>query len=345
MTLQEQIQTAYEQSPRSALLNMIRGFRVSQMIAVVAKLRIADHLTNGRKTVCDLARVTGSHEDSLYRLLRALASMGIFAEEDGPSFRLTPAAEFLRSDAHGSLRANAEAVGEEWMWRPWGALLHSVKTGEPACDHLYRKNTWDWFAENPEAGRLFDQCMDESTGGEAANIVAAYDFGRAGTIVDIAGGRGILVAEVLQRNPAVRGILFNLPQVIEGARNVLEPEMAGRIKFVSGNFFQTVPSGGDLYILKNILHDWNDEASLGILTICRRAMPNYARLLIIEHLVGAPNEGPAGKIGDILMMVRTGGRNRTEQEFRELLSACGFDLSRVISTPSGPDLLEASPHN
>lgn len=345
MTLQEQVQAAYEQYPRAALLNMIRGFRVSQMIAVVAKLRIADHLTDGSKTVSDLARVTGSHEDSLYRLLRALASIGIFQEEDGPSFRLTPAAEFLRSDVHGSLRANAEAVGEEWMWRPWGALLHSVKTGEPACDHLYRKNTWNWFAENPEAGRLFDQCMDESTSGEAANIVAAYDFGRARRIVDIAGGRGILLAAILRRNPSARGILFNLPQVIEGARNELDPEMVSRIEFMPGNFFQTVPSGGDLYILKNILHDWNDEASLGILTTCCRAMPNYARLLIIEHLVGAPNERPAGKIGDILMMVRTGGRNRTEQEFCELLSASGFSLSRVVSTSGGPDLLEASPHN
>jgi hypothetical protein len=345
VTLREQKQTASEQSQRSALLNMIRGFRVSQMIAVVAKLRIADHLTDGPKTVSELKRVTGSHEDSLYRLLRTLASMGIFAEEDGPSFRLTPSAEFLRGDVPGSLRANAEAVGEEWMWRPWGALLHSIETGEPAFDHLYRKNTWDWFAENPEAGRLFDRCMDESTDGDAGDIVAAYDFGRARTIVDIAGGRGILLAAILRQHPAARGILFNLPQVIEGARNVLEPEMASRIEFVPGNFFQTVPSAGDLYILKNILHDWNDEASLGILAICRRAMRDYARLLIIEHLVGAPNERPAGKIGDILMMVRTGGRNRTEPEFRELLSASGFSLSRVISTPGGPDLLEASPHN
>jgi hypothetical protein len=277
--------------------------------------------------------------------LRALASMGIFAEEDGPSFRLTPSAELLCSDVPGSLRANAEAVGEEWMWRPWGALLHSIKTGEPAFDHLYRNNTWDWFAENPEAGRLFDQCMDESTGGDAANTVAAYDFGRARTIVDIAGGRGILLAAILRRNPSTRGILFNLPQVIEGAQNVLEPEVASRIEFVPGNFFRTIPSCGDLYILKNILHDWNDEASLGILAICRHTMPDYARLLIIEHLVGTPNEQPAGKIGDILMMVRTGGRNRTKPEFRELLAASGFNLSRVISNLGGPDLLEASPHN
>jgi len=345
MALREQLQTASEQSPRSALLNMIRGFRISQMIAVTAKLRIADQLIDGPKTTSDLARVTGSHEDSLYRLLRALASAGIFREGEGRSFRLTPSAEFLRSDVPGSLRANAEAVGEEWMWRPWGALIHSIETGGPASDHLYRKNTWDWFAENPEAGRLFDRCMDESTDGDTGDIVAAYDFGRARTIVDIAGGRGILLTAILRGHSAARGILFNLPQVIEGARNVLGPEMASRIEFVSGNFFQTVPSGGDLYILKNILHDWNDEASLGILAICRRAMPDYSRLLIIEHLVGAPNERPAGKIGDILMMVRTGGRNRTEHEFRELLSASGFSLSRVVSTPGGPDLLEASPHN
>jgi hypothetical protein len=241
----------------------------------------------------------------------------------------------------GSLRANAEAVGEEWMWRPWGELLHSIKTGEPACDHLYPEGTWKWFEQNPEAGRLFDQCMDETTAGAVDQIVSAFDFAKAITIVDLAGGRGVLLDAILWRNPSVRGVLFNLPQVVEAARSLLAPEIAARVEFVPGDFFESVPGGGDIYILKNILHDWNDEASLAILRKCRDAMTLNARLLIIEYLVRAPNEGSAGKLADILMLVRTGGRNRTESEFRELLVASGFRLSSVISTAGGPEIVEA----
>jgi Dimerisation domain len=180
---------AFADSPRSTLLNLIRGFRVSQMISVAAKLRIADLLAEGPKTVTQLARATSCHEDSLYRLLRALASIGVFAEEDGLSFCLSPCAVLLQSEVSGSLRTNAEVVGEEWMWLPWGSLLHSVKTGESACEHVYGKNTWDWFTENLSAGQLFDQFMDESTVGSAASVVAAYDFLRPRTVIDIAGGR------------------------------------------------------------------------------------------------------------------------------------------------------------
>src|SRR5216684_1578479 len=209
-------------SPRATLLNLIRGFRVSQMISVAAKLRIADLLAEGPKTVTQLARATSCHEDSLYRLLRALASIGVFAEEDGLSFCLSPCAELLQSEVSGSLRTNAEVVGEEWMWLPWGSLLHSVKTGESACEHVYGKNTWDWFTENPSAGQLFDQFMDESTVGSAASVLAAYDFLAPRTVIDIAGGRGVLLASILRRNLAARGVLFNLPQVIEAAGKFLD---------------------------------------------------------------------------------------------------------------------------
>jgi hypothetical protein len=268
--------------------------------------------------------------------------MGIFAEEDGPSFRLTPSAELLRSDVPASLRVTAEAVGEDWMWRAWGSLLHSVSTGETAFDHVYAKNTWDWFDEKPSAGRLFDRLMDEVTAADAPGVLAAYNFGAVRTIVDIAGGRGVLLAEILRRNTSARGILFNLPQVIEAARSFVDSEIAGRIEFVSGNFFQTAPTGGDLYILKNILHDWNDDAAREILATCRRAISGDAKLLIIEHIVGPANEGSAGKAGDIQMLVRTGGRNRTEKELLDLLNKGGFHLSRIIQTGAGPAVIEAS---
>ena len=345
MTTPTQTRPSAEDSPRSTLLKLIRGFRVSQMISVAAKLRIADHLAEGPKTVTQLARAAGCHEDSLYRLLRALASIGVFAELDALSFCLSPCAELLQSEVSGSLRTNAEVVGEEWMWLPWGSLLHSVRTGESACELVYGKNTWDWFTENPSAGQLFDQFMDESTIGSAASGVAAYDFLAPRTVIDIAGGRGVLLASILRRNLAARGVLFNLPQVIEAAGKILDSEIASRIQFVPGNFFEGVPAGGDLYILKDILHDWNDVAAQRILGSCRRAMSDNAKLLIIEQLVGAPNEQCEGKIGDISMMVRTGGRNRTELEFRKLLGASGFHLSRLIPTPGGPDIVEALPCN
>jgi SAM-dependent methyltransferase len=326
---------------RRTLQNMIRGFRLSQMISVAAKLRIADRLTDAPKSVSQLAREVCCHDDSLYRLLRALASVEIFAEEDGSRFRLTPMAQLLRSDVPDSLRGIAEASGEAWTWLPWGSLLHSVKTGETAFENVFAKNTWDWFDDNPAAGALFDRSMDEITASEARAIVQAYDFGDAHSIVDIAGGRGVLLAEILRRHLSVRGILFNLPHVVEAAKSFLDGEVKARIEFASGNFFQAVPAGGDLYILKNILHDWDDNAAQAILANCRRALKRDARLLIIEHIVESANAGSAGKIGDISMMVRTGGRNRTEQEFRDLLGKGGFYLSRIIWTASGPAAIEA----
>lgn len=326
---------------RRTLQNMIRGFRLSQMISVAAKLRIADRLTDGPKSVSELAREVCCHDDLLYRLLRALASVEIFAEEDGPRFRLTPMAQLLRSDVPGSLRGIAEASGEAWTWLPWGSLLHTVTTGETAFEHVFGKNTWDWFYDNPSAGALFDRSMDEITASEARAMVQAYDFGDARSIVDIAGGRGVLLAEILRRHLSVRGILFNLPHVVEAAKSFLDGEVKTRIEFASGNFFQAVPAGGDLYILKNILHDWDDNAAQAILANCRRALTRDAKLLIMEHIVESANAGSAGKIGDISMMVRTGGRNRAEKEFVDLLRKGEFRVSRIIRIASGPATIEA----
>jgi hypothetical protein len=332
------------ESPSSTLSKLIGGFRVSQMISVAAKLRIADHLEGRVKTLAELARAVECPEDSLYRLLRALANQGIFREEDGPAFGLTPLAELLRSDTPRSMRITAEVAGEDWMWRPWGSLFHSVTTGETAFNHEYGKNTWDWFGENPAAGRLFDAYMDEITTRDASVLVAAYPFERARTIVDIGGGRGVLLAEILRQNSSARGILFNLPSVIETAsKTLLDTGVAGRIGLVQGSFFDTVPAGGDLYILKNILHDWCDGPVNAILANCRRSLNTGAKLLIIEHIVGLGDRGAAPTTGDMQMMVRTGGRNRTESELRDLLTSGGFHLSRVIQAGSGPAILEALP--
>jgi hypothetical protein len=327
---------------RDELLGLIGGFRLSQMIATVAKLRIADHLRDGPKSARDLAELTDSHPDALYRVLRALAGVGLFAEEGDNLFRLTPLSNWLRSDVPGNVRIAAQVVGEEWMWRPWGALAHTIKSGETAFDALYGQDTWTWFSDHPEAARLFDGLMDDITLADADAIIASVDFGAHKTVVDVAGGRGVLLAEILRRHPGMRGVLFNVPAVIASARRTLPPSLIGRIEFASGDFFRAVPAGGDLYILKNILHDWADADAIRILTACRLAMTPAARLLIIEHFVCPPNERCTGTIGDVQMMVRTGGRNRTPGELTSLLAAVGFQPVAAQRTEGGPDLMVAA---
>jgi hypothetical protein len=342
ITAAEEEATQTPPETRARLRELIEGYRMTQMVHVAAKLRIADHLKSGPLTVKELARLTSTHEDSLYRLLRTLAGLGVFSEEDGPGFRLTPMADLLRSDVSGSLRVSAEVTGEPWMWRPWGHLMHSIKTGEVAFDNLYGKHTWDWFAENPGPAQLFNSLMDEGTDAETRAVLAGYDFGGAQTVVDIGGGRGVLLAAVLGVNTKVRGILFDLPHVIEDARKTLDSRVARRIEFVSGDFFKAVPSGGDLYLLKNIIHDWSDAESRQILAVLHHAMNGRGRILLVEHLICEPNKACRGKFSDIQMMVRNGGRNRTDKEYRNLLRAGGFNVTRVVPT-AGPDIVEGIP--
>lgn len=327
---------------RTRLRELIEGYRMSQMVYVAAKLGIADHLKPGPLSVSKLASLTSTHEDSLYRLLRTLAGLGIFAEEQGLTFRLTPMADLLCSDVQGSLRVSAEVVGEPWMWRPWGHLMHSIKTGEVAFDNLYGKRTWDWFAENPEPAQLFNRFMDEITGSETRAVLAGYNFSGAQNVVDIGGGRGVLLAAVLDANANARGILFDLPHVIQAAKKTLDRGIAARINFVPGDFFKAVPSGGDLYMLKNIIHDWNDAESGKILDVLHKAMAGRGRLLLIEQIICAPNTACPAKSSDMQMMVRNGGRNRSENEYGRLLRASRFNLTRVFPT-AGQSIIEAVP--
>jgi hypothetical protein len=327
---------------QTRLLELIGGYRTTQMLHVAAKLRIADHLQQGPLSVKELARRTSTHEDSLYRLLRTLAGLGVFAEEDGQQFRLTPMAGLLRTGVPGSLQVTAQVAGEPWMWRPWGHLAHSIQTGEVAFDDLYGKHTWDWFVENPGPAQIFNSLMDETTASETRAIVGGYDFSGAQTVVDVAGGRGVLLSAVLGKNTGTRGILFELPHVIEAAKREVPPALAERIQFAPGDFFKAVPEGGDVYILKNIIHDWADTESGRILEVIRSAMKGRGRLLLVENIVCGPNRICRGKTMDIQMMVRNGGRNRTEKEYRDLLRAHGFDITRLVST-NGPSIVEAIP--
>jgi hypothetical protein len=287
---------------------MIGGHRLTQLVYVAAKLGIADHLRDGPRTVDELARLTGAHADSLYRVLRTLSGLGVFVETGGKQFRINPAGALLRSGVPDSSRVGAIIMGEDDAWRSWGALFHSVKTGEAAFDHVYGKNVFEWYKEHPAEARLFDDLQAELTRARAGFMASGYDFPSAGTIVDVGGGAGALLSAILRQYPAARGVLFDLDHVIEAAKAALDPAIASRCRFMSGDFFKSVPGGGDVYVLKYIIHDWSDDRSRQILASCRNAMAGKGRLLLVEDLICEANKPCRAKIGDITMMVRTGYR-------------------------------------
>ena len=327
---------------RQTLQTMVGGHISSMLVSVAAKLRIADHLRAGPQPIAALAEATKTHEDSLYRLLRALTEVGVFVEAPLGTFALNETGDLLRSDVPGSLRAAAEVSGEAWMRGPWGDLLHSVQTGETAFNHVYGKGTFDWFAEHRDAAVLFDTWQAAGTEAGAKAVAAAYDLTAARSVVDIGGGFGALLTAVLQRNPNPRGVLFDLPHVIAQARTRFDPALANRVEFVPGDFFKAIPRGHDVYLMKYILHDWSDERSRTILASTRAAMGGQGRLLVVEVIVSPPGR-PGGKVGDVFMLVRTGGRNRTEEEYRALLASGGFEMTRVIPTASDLSIMEAVP--
>jgi len=326
-------------SDRSTMFALINGYRISQMLAVVAALRIADHVQSSPQTVSELARLTGAHEEALYRVLRTVAGFGVFHEGPERTFALTPLAATLLDKADASLRTDAQVIAQEWSWRAWGGLLESVQTGRTAFDEVFGHNTWEFFQTHPDASALFNNWMLVLSRRSADSILDAIDLTSTNVVVDVGGGHGALLRAILHRHDSVRGVLFDTPHVIASARSGFDADLAPRVSFVSGDCFLYVPAGGDVYLLKDVLHDWTDERSLEILGQCRRAMDSHARLLIIEHLVGAPNQRCAGKVLDIQMMVRQGGRNRTEAEFRKLLNAADLKLVRIGAAEAGPQVL------
>jgi len=323
------------------LMQMLMGFRTSQAIQVAATLRIPDLLADGPRSSAELAGPAGADGPALHRLLRALAAVGVFEEDDDGRFSLTPLSERLRSDVPGSVRGWALLIGRPYFWRSWGNLEHSIRTGENAFRALHGTDVWDWRSREPEESEIFDGAMKAMTGAANEAILDAYDFGRFATIVDVGGGNGGLLAAVLARHPAVRGVLFDQPHVVDKAGVVLAP-VAERAEVVAGDFFGSVPDGADAYLLKMIVHDWEDEEAAAILARCREAMAPDARVLVIDRILGPPNEGAEGKFSDLNMLVMPGGRERTEAEFASLFEGAGLRLLRTVPTAAGPAVLEAS---
>ena len=324
-------------SPPAALLRMIEGFWLSRALSVAISLNIADLLKDGPKSSKELASATGTHAPSLFRMLRALAAAGTFAEDESGRFAATPLATALQTGAPGSLRAFALEMLDEEHYRAWGDMLHTVKTGETAFDYHFGMDLWQYRAGHPEDAKTFDEAMADLTALLNKTILAACDFSLFGTVVDIGGGDGGLLAAILKAHQGVKGVLFDIPRVTARAeRRVGAERLADRCKIVSGDFFQSVPQGGDAYILKAVIHDWDDSRAKAILMNCRRAMAANSRLLLIEAAILPGNGRFFYKFMDLNMMVMTGGRERTEAEYRELLTAAGFRPTRIV--PAGFEL-------
>ncbi|MGH9834356.1 MAG: methyltransferase [Blastocatellia bacterium] len=328
--------------PHIVMLQMITGFWVSRTIYVAAKLGLADLVKDGPKTANDLAELIGTHAPSLYRVLRALASVGIFVEDNQKRFANTPLSNTLRSDVPGSLRAMAMVELGQEHFPAWGNLMHSVKTGEIAFDNLFKQNAWEYYAQNPEDASNFNQAMKGLTEMVNAAVLAAYDFPGVNKLIDIAGGTGRLISAILKAHPQMRGVLFDLPHVIAEAGPLLEAAgVSDRCETTTGDFFKSVTEGGDAYIMKWIIHDWDDEKSTAILKNIHRAMNPDGKLLIVEMVVPEGNQPDLSKFMDLNMLVMTGGRERTEAEFQSLLAGAGFKLTRVIPTAAPFAVIEA----
>lgn len=331
-------------NPWFDLLGLINGFQVTQAIHVASTLRIADHLKDGPRSAEELAPLTQSHADALYRLLRALAAVGVFKEDESRRFALTPMGDCLRSDSATPIGAWAEYTGSPYVWRTWGHLLHSIRTGENAFQSLNGQDIWSYRAERPAEGAVFDRAMTELSRGSAEAVIAAYDFSQFYHVVDVGGGRGLMLATILGAHPGMQGTLFDQPGVVAGAKAVLEMHgIADRCRVVGGSFFEKVPEGGDAYVMRVVIHDWDDDDALAILKTCRLAMRETAKLLLIERIVAPANEMPATKFMDLNMLALPGGRERTREEFADLFAKSGFELARVAQAER-INVIEARPH-
>ena len=330
-----------ELPPPVAMLHMIQGFWVSRALYIAAKLGIPDLLRDQPKNSADLAQSTGTHAPSLYRVLRALDSVGVFAEDDKGRFALTPLGATLRTDVPGSLRYFAiEELGEN-HYPAWEKVLHSVKTGEIAFNHVYGASKWQYMADHPDEAQIFDAAMSSFSSVVAAAVVAAYDFSSSATVVDIGGGDGTLLTAILKGNPQLRGVLADLPHVAEGAQHRFKTEgLADRCNIAAGSFFESAPAG-DTYVLKWIIHDWDDQQSAAILKNCRSAMAANGRVLLVEAVIQPGTASSFSKYMDLNMLVMTGGRERTESEYRALLDSAGLRLTRVIPTFTEMCVIEA----
>jgi hypothetical protein len=325
------------------LFQMMTGYWVTQALYVAAKLGIADLLCEGPVNCDVLASKTNTHPQSLHRALRALASVGVFTEVTPERFALTPLAALLQIGTPNSMRPLAIMYAEE-QYRAWGEMLYSVRTGQPAFEHQFGMDVFEYFVQNPEAGAVFNEAMTGLTSQVADALANTYDFSSFKTIVDIGGNLGTVIAAVLRRYPNLRGILFDRPNVVANAvEHLAEAGVENRCQSIGGDFFTAVPGGGDAYLLASVLHDWDDDRCVTILTKCRQIMPAHGKLLVVELVLPEGETPHFAKWVDLHMLVMASGRERTAAQYGALFLAGGFDLASVFPLDSGQSILEALP--
>ena len=331
--------------PQTLIVDMVLAKIKTHALGVFAELRIADLLVDGPRPADALAAQTAAHGPSLYRLLRLLAGLGVLSETAPGMFALTSAGQFLRSDVPGSLRGIAAMFGGELHSRAWARLNHSVATGEPAFDHVFGTSLFTYLETDPASAAMFDEAMTSSSAAQAEAVVAAYDFSGITRLVDVAGGHGTLLATILKVNPSLRGVLFEMPHVAAGAGPVFdEAGLRDRVEIVGGDFLDRLPDGADAYIMKRIIHDWDDERAATILRNCRIAMAPGGRVLVVDAVLDDSPESIYGKLLDIEMLVLSPfGQERTEDEFRRLFGRAGLKLERIVDTKSPLKVVEARP--
>jgi hypothetical protein len=326
------------------VIQIATGFIVSTALQVAVRLGIPDRLAKGPKSAAELAAEAGVQEDPLYRVLRALASVGIFEESDGRRFALTLAGGLLRSGVPGSMQAMAMFMSSPFHLRVYSELMHSLKTGRPAVEKAMGMPVFEYFPKDPELSEIFNNAMTSFSDIVIPAALSAYDFGGIDTLVDVAGGHGAVLTAILKKNPGMKGILFDLDHVIAGARGRIEASgVADRLTTQSGDFFKAVPAG-DGYVMKHIIHDWDDDRASTILRNIRSAMGSgRGRVVLLESVIQPGNAPDFGKIVDIEMLAMPGGKERTEAEFRALFEKSGFRLSRIVPTQSPLSVIEAVP--
>ena len=330
--------------PHMQLIQMSMGYWVSRILFVAAKLELADRLADGPRSSAELAPETGMNARALHRLMRTLASLGVLTERDGGKFALTPLGEALRKNAPGSAHASVLTLAGNLFWRAWEEILYSVETGKTAFEKVHGMPAFDYLAQHPDEASLFSETMVGLHGPETPAVAAAYDFSGVQTLVDVGGATGNMLAAVLSRHPGIRGVLFDLPHVVRDAPALLKKSgVSDRVSIESGSFFDSVPKGGDAYILSHIIHDWSEAQCLTILGNCRRAMGSGGRLLIVEMVLPPGDTPHPGKLLDITMLTMPGGEERTSAEYEGLLAKAGFRLQRVVPTESAVSVVEAFP--
>jgi hypothetical protein len=326
--------------PAQLIVDLGFGFILSGALAAATELGVADQLEQGPRSPDELARALGADASALFRVLRLLASVGVFTEDAEGRFGLTPAAELLRSRAPGSLREAVLMLTQKIFWAPTGELAETVKTGRTPFDRLFGAPFFDYLTSHPAEGATFHRGMSSLSALENGPIAGSYDFSPFARVVDVGGGHGGFLIEALRRTPGLRGVLFDHAQVL-AASHLAREGLAERCEHVAGDFFQTVPAGAQVYVLKRILHDWDDTVCVDLLRRCRAAMAPEGRVLVIDTVIPPGNAPHGGKVLDVMMLASLPGRERSEAEFRALFSQAGLQLSRVLPTPTALSIVEA----